>query len=239
MPKSTSGAAGASVRRMAWKRVLIGLGVVVLLFGVLWGLLIAGGKLPSWMWLGALLLLPGLMRYVLDETEKSVRKAKRGEVAEKSVARELERLDDRFHVIHDVIVGPGNIDHVVIGPSGLFIVETKSHPGLVTFNGERLLHSGRPFEKDFLAQAYAESMSLKEYLKKATGSDFLVRPLLVFTEAYVKVRGRVKGVEVLPLKWMNERITEGVEVLSEAERQRLARALAPLTDQARRASAYK
>lgn len=109
-------------------------------------------------------MLLGLMRYVLDETEKSVRKAKRGEVAERSVARELERLDDRFHVIHDVIVGPGNIDHVVIGPSGLFIVETKSHPGLVTFNGERLLHSGRPFEKDFLAQAYAESMSLKEYL---------------------------------------------------------------------------
>lgn len=161
----------------------------------------------------------------------------RGAVAEESVATELENLDDRFHVIHDVIVGPGNIDHVVIGPAGLFIIETKSHRGQVTFDGEKLLLSGRPFDKNFLAQAYAESMSLKEYLKKATGSDFEVRPLLVFTNGFIKVRGRAKGVEVLPLKWMNDRITKGVDVLPEDERQRLARALATLTDQARRASA--
>ncbi len=141
-------------------------------------------------------------------------------------------------MIHDVIVGPGNIDHVIVGPSGLFVIETKSHRGQVTFDGDKLLLGGRPFEKNFLAQAYAEAMALKEYLKKATGSDFDVTPLLVFSAGFVKVRGRARGVEVLPLKWLNDRIRKGGEVLSADERQRLARALATLTDEARRASAH-
>lgn len=223
---------------MALRRLLIGLGIVFLLFGALWGLLISGGGLPWWMWFGGLLLIPAVMQRVMNETEKQAGRAVRGAVAEESVAAELAKLDDRFHVIHDVIVGPGNIDHVVIGPAGLFIIETKSHRGQVTFDGEKLLLGGRTFEKNFLAQAYAESMALKEYLKKATGSDFDVRPLLVFSNGFVKVRGRAKGVEVLPLKWLNERVCRGSEVLSEAERQRLARAIATLTDEARRTAAH-
>lgn len=237
MVKSTSGIAGASVRRMAWRRILIGLGVVVLLFGALWGVLTQGGRLPWWMWLGGIVLLPALLNRAIDETEKTAGRAVRGAVAEESVGAELEKLDERFHVIHDVVVGPGNIDHVVIGPAGLFVVETKSHRGQVTFDGEKLLLGGRPFEKNFLAQAYAESMALKEYLRKATGADFEVRPLLVFTNGFVKVRGAAKGVEILPLKWMNDRITKGSEILDEDKRGRLARAIAPLSDQARRAAA--
>jgi hypothetical protein len=220
---------------MAWKRYFIGLGLMVILVGALWGLLKAGGQLPWWMWLGGLIMIPALMKRVEHETDRSTGRAIRGAIAEESVATELEKLDDRFHVIHDVIVGPGNIDHVVIGPAGLFTVETKSHRGHVTFDGEKLLLGGRPFEKNFLAQAYAESMALKEYLKKATGHDFDVRPLLVFTNGFVQVRGRAKGVEILPLKWMNARLARGGETLSEEMRQRLARALAMLTDQARRA----
>ena len=32
-------------------------------------------------------------------------------------------------MIHDASLGHGNVDHIVIGPPGVFTVETKSHPG--------------------------------------------------------------------------------------------------------------
>ncbi len=52
----------------------------------------------------------------------------------------------------------GNIDRVVIGPPGIFAVETKAHGGVITYDGRQLLHDGRPLEKDFLRQATRGSL---------------------------------------------------------------------------------
>lgn len=221
---------------MALKRFLLWLLAIVGLGALLYAVIAGGGKLPWWVWLGGILVLPQLMDTVMRVGEKRTSQAIRGAEAEESVAAELDKLDDRFHVVHDVIVGPGNIDHVVVAPAGVFTLETKSHKGQVTFQDDQLLLGGRPVEKNMLAQSYAEAMALKEHLKKATGKDFFVTPVLVFTSAFVKVRGKAKGVEVLPLKWLNERLSRGHEVLDADERARLARSLAPLTDQARRRS---
>jgi hypothetical protein len=81
----------------------------------------------------------------------------------------------------------GNIDHVVVGPARTFTIGTKSHWGKVAFRGGQLLLNGRPFEKNVLAQSYAEAKSLQEHLRKISGKDFPVTPLLVFTRAFVEV----------------------------------------------------
>ena len=36
-----------------------------------------------------------------------------------------------WRVIHDASLGRGNVDHILIGPPGVFTIETKSHPGPV------------------------------------------------------------------------------------------------------------
>lgn len=53
-----------------------------------------------------------------------------GADGEEAVAAELAGLDDRWRVLHSVPVGRGDsdIDHVVIGPPGVFTVNTKHHP---------------------------------------------------------------------------------------------------------------
>lgn len=52
---------------------------------------------------------------------------------EQTVAKELEKLPDSYYVIHDVIAEwkgrKAQIDHVVIGPTGVFAIETKSLGG--------------------------------------------------------------------------------------------------------------
>ena len=56
----------------------------------------------------------------------------RGATGEEQVGGLLEGLaGSGWHVIHDVTLGHGNVDHILIGPAGVFTVETKSHPGPV------------------------------------------------------------------------------------------------------------
>lgn len=58
-----------------------------------------------------------------------------GAEGEEKIAEWLGHLDDSYFVIHDVVL-PGmvkeNIDHVVLGPNGIFVLETKNHKGYIT-----------------------------------------------------------------------------------------------------------
>jgi hypothetical protein len=51
-----------------------------------------------------------------------------GARAERAVGEELNKLRPKYVVLHDLDrVGPGNVDHVVSGPTGVYMVETKLH----------------------------------------------------------------------------------------------------------------
>jgi hypothetical protein len=54
-----------------------------------------------------------------------------GADGEEAVGARLSRLGDEWHVLHAVPVGENgsDIDHVVIGPAGVFTVNAKNHPG--------------------------------------------------------------------------------------------------------------
>lgn len=69
----------------------------------------------------------------------------RGAEGEERTARLLERLPKSFSVRHDLSM-PGsraNIDHVVVGPTGVFTIETKNYRGGVRIAGGRLIVGGR------------------------------------------------------------------------------------------------
>ena len=67
-----------------------------------------------------------IIRYVLPLVERR----DRGALAEEHVGALLDCCrEERWRVIHDATLGRGNVDHIVIGPPGVFTVETKSHPG--------------------------------------------------------------------------------------------------------------
>lgn len=59
----------------------------------------------------------------------------KGAYAEERVTRKLSRLPEEYHVFNDVYILNGNrsvqIDHVVISPYGLFVIETKNYKGWI------------------------------------------------------------------------------------------------------------
>jgi hypothetical protein len=76
----------------------------------------------------AVLAVVGLLKVIGDPKVELAARWRRGWKAEKSIGEELNRLrSEGFIVMHDVEqAGEGNIDHIVSGPTGVFMIETKA-----------------------------------------------------------------------------------------------------------------
>ena len=65
-----------------------------------------------------------------------------GSWGEIDTAAELKKLGPEWHVVHDIENAYGNWDHVAIGPTGVFMIDTKRLRGRVTVKEDGLA-SGR------------------------------------------------------------------------------------------------
>lgn len=88
----------------------------------------------------------------------------RGSEAEESTGTALMALPPSWTVL-DHPAWPGgrfeNVDHVVIGPGGVFVIDTKSWPGRVTIENGVLLRDGRD-DTPALCEVSAAARSLVE-----------------------------------------------------------------------------
>ena len=112
------------------------------------------------------------------------RRLNRGERGELRVAEALDDLRVAgYRVFHDLVRDGFNIDHVVVGPAGVFAIETKfrSGGGQITFrNGDGLFIDGRPEETNSLKQAVANAAEVRRIIKEDCKVDEWVGAILVF-----------------------------------------------------------
>ena len=136
---------------------------------------------------------------------------------EGAVYYELQKLSDKYVSFQDLKLNDGgNIDFAVIGPTGIFIIEAKSHGGVIGFNGQQLIRNGYPLEKNFLGQAKAEAASLTDYIEKHAEHRYFVKPIVAFSRARVRFgMNPVDGVFVINAKWIGEVITKGERTVSD------------------------
>jgi len=208
----TRRSAGQHARAMVQRlrlRTLLALGIVAVATGLL-GRAFGFGLHDVFFMLSELALLATMFvvsHYVLPLVDRR----DRGASAEEHVGAILDQLDRReWCVIHDASLGRGNVDHILIGPSGVFTVETKSHPGPVRVSG---VHGAT------IRQAHAQ----RKAVEAITG--LRVEPLLVFSHAWVdRPLGRRKGVRVLPARMLLGYVTRRRRSLS-AEQVELAHRL--------------
>jgi Nuclease-related domain len=108
---------------------------------------------------------------------------RRGILGEEAVAEVLAGLPSSYWVLHSVPTGHGDVDHVVIGPTGVFALETKAWEGTFYRSRGRLFCNGRPAEH-VLRQARAAAAQLNQVLLDA-GNDQWVEPVVVAARASV------------------------------------------------------
>lgn len=103
----------------------------------------------------------------------------KGARGEERVAGILKSLPDSYHVFNDFVAGGLHVDHVVVGPAGVFAVETKYWRGVITVEEGHILLDGQLPSRSPLAQVLREAALVKAALAKA-GWQGAVTPVLAF-----------------------------------------------------------
>ena len=125
-------------------------------------------------------------------------KLKLGRDAELAVASELIELQSHgYQVFHDIQADGFNIDHLVVGPTGIFAIETKGrHKRLkddinykVKFENNHLAFPSW-FESKPLEQAQNQANWVNKWLYESTGFNTLVLPVLCFPGWFVELKQR-------------------------------------------------
>ena len=141
-------------------------------------------------------------------TVPTLRKLRLASEGEKAVGQFLERLrENGYQVFHDVVGQGFNLDHVLIGPGGVFTVETKtmSKPSKgeakIVFDGEKVTVAGFEPDRNAIVQAKAQASWLSGLLLESTGRKFVVRPVVVYPGWFIEqTSGSSRDVWVLEPK---------------------------------------
>jgi len=142
--------------------------------------------------------------YKLYKVIPEIRNHNRGLSGEHLVGQILERLRAQgFEVFHDVLGEGFNIDHVIIGPPGIFTVETKTFgkplrgKAIVDYDGQKILMNGVTITRNPIEQAKSQSKWLSKLIQDRTGKRLFIKPIVVFPGWYVTEK--VKDPTVLVL----------------------------------------
>jgi hypothetical protein len=125
-----------------------------------------------------------------------------GAQGERKVGARLDPLVRRgWKVLHGVDLGiAGDVDHLVIGPHGVFAVNTKHHPGAVVKVTAKSI-SVRGWPVPYVAKACRQAQRVRIALSQALGRPVHVTPLVV-VHGHRDLSGwrshRPQGVHVLP-----------------------------------------
>jgi hypothetical protein len=151
--------------------------------------ILAGGALLLQLWLG----------WKLWKALARLRRLRLGHEAELAVGQELAELGGAgYRIFHDFPADSGafNIDHIVVGPGGVFLIETKgrSKPGRkpsgeapweVKYDGRVLQFPGW-LETKPLAQAQRNAEWLEKWLSGAVGQAMAVQPVVALPGWFVR-----------------------------------------------------
>ncbi|MBR6586876.1 MAG: NERD domain-containing protein [Kiritimatiellae bacterium] len=151
-------------------------------------------------WLLVLLFLAAIcwLWFRVLKIRRGVKTWRLGENGEQYVGQTLEK-DMRplgYDVFHDVVIKKGgrtfNLDHVLIGPNGVYLVETKAwrkpekgSPEIEYTDG-RLYKMGQAIRDDTVKEVSSLAKAANKLFFELTGRSYYVKPILVVAGWFCK-----------------------------------------------------
>lgn len=189
---------------------------------------------PAWqLGVQSLLLVTGIVWFTIAwrRTTRDMHTYGLGHRGERAVATLLAELGkDGYTLINDIEAkgAAANIDHVLIGPPGIFVIETKTltkpdtlKPGerpLITAKDGKLLRNGLPMDRDPIAQVRACADQLRRMLSPLPdASNIPIHMVVAFPGWWVDASAKtVNGVHVINPKQIYA-LTEGTRATGRPE----------------------
>lgn len=155
--------------------IAFGLGVPVWMF-------IPHGSLFAAFMVGA---ASGMVAWLWSEPPEFIAKWKRGAEGERKTGRVLRRLEPEWRSVHGREAKYGDLDHIAVGPGGVFVLDSKNLSGSITLDENGLTATYGFFERDsFTNTTLSRAMGgraaeLKDKVQAATGLTYFVHPVVV------------------------------------------------------------
>lgn len=200
----------------------VGVTVVVMLLAYLVGQSVADARWGATAAGGVALLF--LFTYL--ERPQTIEAWRIGAEGERKTGRHLAGLVEAgFVVLHDRKVPGygGNLDHIVIGPTGVWAVETKNLAGKVVIDGDSLRIGGRRQDK-IVDQVYREAAAIQVALATSLRELALtVTPVICLHRGELPFFNKtVRGVRLASGRQLERLIRDGDVRLDSAEVQQVA-----------------
>lgn len=152
----------------------------VFLFGIFSGIILpieAGGLVFT----GLIVVFAVMLWLAYNSYSRGAESYFKGARGEEIVAIWLASLPAGYHVFHDAdLSGVGSLDHLVVGPTGVFVIETKFWAGVVTTDGDSLLVDGVRPTRSPIQQVLKEAVALQEFLTEKMSDAPTVTPVVCF-----------------------------------------------------------
>lgn len=170
-----------------WHRSLrapsaVALGFAALLAAPIW-IYVPLGKFYAGMIVGSSW---GMIAWIRDEPPEAIAKWKRGADGEKRTATVLRKLEkDGWYAVHDRAGALGNLDHIAVGPAGVFLLETKTLSGTVSVEKDELAAKYGPAAADRWSNRSIgrlmrrRAVMLKEQVQNVTDIPVFVQAVVV------------------------------------------------------------
>ena len=128
-----------------------------------------------------------------------------------------------YQILHDIPGDCFNLDHVVIGTSGIYTVETKTHSkpakgtASVQYDGKQITVNGFTPDRDPVVQAKAQARWLVDLFEQSTGRKFKVQPVVLYPGWFVEASTQWPDVWVMNEKQVPATITRQKPFIGEAD----------------------
>lgn len=172
-------------------KVIMIFGVIIIIVGII-GIVMLN-------MLGLIIAIVGALVYYYGYNEG--RSWMKGDKGEKLVSLYLEDLPRGYFVFNDVTIpgGKGNFDHVIIGPTGIFLIETKNYSGFFKINGDDWYSrsSSQKMKRNPGAQVKLNALDLSKFLNEKLGRKIWVTGVVALINNNFKVIKRPKYYSVV------------------------------------------
>lgn len=115
-----------------------------------------------------------------------------GKNGEMAITETLKDLPDGYVLLNDLMLpdGKGNVDHLVMGPNGLFVIETKNYSTFVKCLGDEWYVNGKQI-RSLSKQAKRNAVAVRENLAAVFADQGSRLPFVIPLLVFVNGRGRL------------------------------------------------
>lgn len=130
-----------------------------------------------------------------------------------------------YYVFSDLRNGQGNIDHILIGPAGVFTVETKARrkgtsKAKISFDGNNLLVNGYP-DDNVIRQAHGEKYWLEKFISGEVelGAKVVVQPIIIYPGWFIDQKCKQADIWIIPsnAKWLRNCLKSRGKILDDKQ----------------------